>query len=219
MMVELGMSKECSKCHEYKPLADFSRHSSLPDGHQAWCKNCLCAAVKVWASKNRAKTLGYSAKWRAANREAMRVKDRASYRENIESARARVRDYWRRNPDKRAANARKDRARPQKKIHGRVSAAIRGSLSAVGRKGGSRVFDLLGYSRADLMRHLERQFKNGMTWDNAGEWHIDHIVPLSSFNITGPDSPEFHAAWALPNLRPLWATENQRKQAQRTHLL
>ena len=69
------------------------------------------------------------------------------------------------------------------------------------------------------MTHLERQFLPGMTWGNRGEWHIDHIVPLASFTFTSPDDPEFRAAWALTNLRPLWAKDNIRKSAKRTHLI
>lgn len=78
---------------------------------------------------------------------------------------------------------------------------------------------MLGYSRDELMQHLERQFLRGMTWDNYGEWHIDHIVPLSSFSITDSRSPELAAAWALTNLRPLWARDNILKKDQRMHLI
>lgn len=78
---------------------------------------------------------------------------------------------------------------------------------------------MLGYSQQELAEHLERQFSKGMGWANMGKWHIDHIVPLASFDITGPECPEFKAAWALTNLRPLWAEDNLRKRAKRTHLL
>jgi hypothetical protein len=58
-----------------------------------------------------------------------------------------------------------------------------------------------------------------MSWDNVGKWHIDHIIPLSSFRFTSMDDPEFRAAWALSNLRPMWATENILKGARRLTLL
>jgi 5-methylcytosine-specific restriction endonuclease McrA len=86
-------------------------------------------------------------------------------------------------------------------------------------KGGRSTEELIGYTVSDLRDHIERQFLRGMTWDNYGEWHIDHIVPLSSFTITGPDDPELRRAWALTNLRPLWATENLQKHKKRTHLI
>lgn len=88
-----------------------------------------------------------------------------------------------------------------------------------GKKAGRRWQDLVGYTVDDLIRHLERQFLPGMTWENRSEWHVDHIVPLASFSFTSPDDEEFKAAWALTNLRPLWARENVRKSATRLFLV
>jgi hypothetical protein len=62
----------------------------------------------------------------------------------------------------------------------------------------------LGYSAQDLKDHLEKQFKEGMCWENYGEWHIDHIRPISSFDKN--DDPKIINA--LSNLQPLWALEN-----------
>ncbi len=73
--------------------------------------------------------------------------------------------------------------------------------------------DLLPYTVDDLKAHLESQFVDGMSWENAGEWHIDHIRPVSSFNYDSPDHPEFLQCWALDNLQPLWATDNCSKNA------
>jgi hypothetical protein len=61
------------------------------------------------------------------------------------------------------------------------------------------------------MNHLEKQFTKGMTWDNYGEWHVDHIRPMSSFNFTSVDDPEFKECWALCNLQPLWELDNLSK--------
>jgi len=98
-----------------------------------------------------------------------------------------------------------------------MSRAVNLSLK-VGKEGRSWR-DLVPYSLDDLMRHIERQFLGGMSWDNRGEWHIDHIVPVASFTFSSPDDAEFKAAWALTSLRPMWARENQRKSAKRTHLI
>lgn len=72
-----------------------------------------------------------------------------------------------------------------------------------------------GYTVAELKKHLEKQFTKGMNWEKfmAGEIHIDHIIPLSSFDRTNED--EVKAAWQLSNLRPLWAKENRKKAARR----
>jgi predicted RNA-binding Zn-ribbon protein involved in translation (DUF1610 family) len=106
---------------------------------------------------------------------------------------------------------------PAYAINFRFRAAVRRVLN--GGKRGRKWESLVGYTLADLMHHLERQFLKGMTWDNRGDWHIDHIVPLASFSFSSAEDPEFRAAWALTNLRPLWAVDNLRKNATRTHLI
>jgi len=50
-----------------------------------------------------------------------------------------------------------------------------------------------------------------MSWDNHGEWHIDHKQPLASFDLTDPD--QFRAAAHYSNMQPLWASENLSKHA------
>jgi len=78
---------------------------------------------------------------------------------------------------------------------------------------------MVDYTMAELIAHLERQFTKGMSWDNYGEWHLDHILPLASFNIAGPESEDFKRAFSLANLRPLWGAENQAKSAKIVTLL
>lgn len=86
-------------------------------------------------------------------------------------------------------------------------------------KGGRSWEALLGYTTSELRDHLERQFLKGMSWDNYGDWHVDHIIPVATFSFSSPDDDDFKACWALTNLRPLWATDNMRRQRSRTLLL
>lgn len=71
------------------------------------------------------------------------------------------------------------------------------------------------YTLEELMAHLEGQFLPGMTWENKGAWHIDHIVPRSAFEYESPEDPAFKECWKLSNLQPLWALDNIRKNAKR----
>jgi hypothetical protein len=105
-----------------------------------------------------------------------------------------------------------------KRLAHRFGVLIRYSL-AVGRKSRCSWQKIVGYTVQDLMRHLERQFLKGMSWDNYGDWHIDHILPVTSFSFTSLDDAEFRACWALPNLRPLWAPENLSKNNKREFLI
>lgn len=71
---------------------------------------------------------------------------------------------------------------------------------------GSKLF---GCTSQQLRDHLENQFKPGMTWENYGKWHVDHIVPVSSFNLN--DIEQRNKCYNYTNLQPLWAEENMKK--------
>ena len=71
---------------------------------------------------------------------------------------------------------------------------------------------IVDFTLEELKRHLESLFQKGMTWENYGKWHIDHVLPLSRLYIDGVDDPTFKFAWSLKNLQPLWAIDNLRKQ-------
>lgn len=75
----------------------------------------------------------------------------------------------------------------------------------------SSIYAYLGISIQEFTLYIESLFKEGMTWNNYGyySWHIDHIVPLSSFDLTKEE--ELYRAWNYKNLRPMWAIENMRK--------
>ena len=105
-----------------------------------------------------------------------------------------------------------------KSINLRIGNLIRAGLAS-GSKRRRHWEPLVGFTLTELMRHLERQFLPGMTWANRGDWHIDHVRPLCSFEFTTPECPQFREAWALTNLRPLWAADNIRKSGRRDLLL
>jgi hypothetical protein len=65
---------------------------------------------------------------------------------------------------------------------------------------------LLGCTVKALCKHLEYQFINGMSWDNYGEWHIDHIIPCAYFDLN--NKQQLKACFHYTNLQPLWAWEN-----------
>ena len=74
-----------------------------------------------------------------------------------------------------------------------------------------RTSELLGCDPAQLKQHIESQFITGMSWNNRHAWHVDHIIPLSAFNLTDPE--EQKRACHFTNLKPLWAKLNQKKHA------
>jgi hypothetical protein len=72
-----------------------------------------------------------------------------------------------------------------------------------------RSFELLGTDVESFKTHIESQFADGMSWENHGEWHIDHIVPLAS----GKTPEDIWKLCHYTNLQPLWAADNIRKGA------
>jgi hypothetical protein len=113
-------------------------------------------------------------------------------------------DREKRNQKKRAWRA----ASPSERIRSATASRIWAALK--GRSDG-KLFSRLGYSVDELMQHLEARFGPRMSWDNYGAWHIDHIRPCASFDLT--DSAQFSQCWDLSNLQPLWAGDNIRKGA------
>ncbi len=69
--------------------------------------------------------------------------------------------------------------------------------------------DLIGCTKQQLVEHLRSQYKPGMTDENYGQWHIDHIKPCALFDLTDPD--QRRACFHFSNLQPLWAAENLAK--------
>lgn len=95
------------------------------------------------------------------------------------------------------------------KIARNISRRMRQSLN--GERKSQSWSKLVDYTLDELKNHLESLFQEGMTWNNYGEWHIDHIIPISSFNITSDKCEDFKECWKLSNLQPLWAIDNLKK--------
>jgi len=231
--------KTCSCCgiEKLATAEYFSRNAAGKYGLRGQCKECRNAGVRVrlrdpeiaekrkkyereYVSSGRAAAAGR--KWRAANREKAlttqrkwKAENRDKIRESERLRRERTRDKVREKQRRCDARRRQDPAYVLKK---RIKARLRQMLTRVPSK---RTEEILGYTKEQFAKHIERQFTHGMSWERLlnGEIHIDHIVPVSSFNIVTADDPDFKACWGLSNLRPMWALENQKKQAKVLTLL
>ncbi|CAO99352.1 MULTISPECIES: hypothetical protein [Azospirillum] len=214
-------TKVCTKCGAEKPatLDNFHRHKLGKYGLNPVCKPCLLAShaerrtrpenkarMQAWRDANKDYVKAYNAEYRKDHKSTEYV---AAWRaKNLDHARVKVAAYQRM---RRATD-------PAYRMKCRLSARLNAMLKD---KGGRKAEELLGFTRDQLMRHLERQFTKGMSWEafSRGEIHIDHIVPVSAFNITSVDDPDFKVCWALTNLRPMWKVDNIKKGGKRLHLL
>lgn len=119
-------------------------------------------------------------------------------------------NIWQRNNKEKVNEwARKRRENPDIKI----KCNLRKRLSFLLRKNiiskTEQTFDLLGISIQDFMKYLESKFQEGMTFENYGQWHLDHIKPCYYFDLTKLEDREkcFH----FSNIQPMWAVDNLRK--------
>ena len=134
--------------------------------------------------------------------------DREYYRTHKPQIRERKRKWQRRNM---ARICRHQTERKRKSLQYRLTCNLRARLNRAVRghyKGGSAVDDL-GCSIELFKLHIASLFGDGMTWDNYGKWHLDHVKPLCLFNLSLRD--ECLKALHFTNYQPLWATENWSK--------
>ena len=209
------MSNRCSKCKKEKSLDEFHNDKSKKDGHCSYCKVCACKSSSRWSKENREKQNEYCRQWRMKNPEkdkAMRKKERQNP-ERKKYQRQWMEDWRKANPQRNKdiinKSSRKRRGTVRGKLDSNMKTAI--CLSLKGMKKKRHWEDLVGYSKDELKKHIEFQFTERMSWDNYGEWHIDHIIPISFFQYKIPEDVEFRMCWRLENLQPLWAFENQSK--------
>jgi hypothetical protein len=159
-------------------------------------------AQKKYYNKNKEISIQKTKEWRHKNIEKARQHGRDSYQRRKLSNPEKLKQYQR-------EYCRKLRENPIIKLHMRMSTGIRKSLQ--GKKNGFKWETLVGYTRKQLAKHLEKQFKDGMCWENISKWHIDHIIPKSAFHITSANDIDFKKCWALNNLQPLWIEDNMKK--------
>lgn len=95
-------------------------------------------------------------------------------------------------------------------VHGYVSKAFKRN----GYKKSSKTFELIGCTFEFLKIYIEEQFKEGMSWENYGKWHIDHKIPTS----WAKTEEELKELCKYTNLQPLWAEDNLSKKNYYAHV-
>lgn len=220
--------KICTNCKDLKPINEFPPDKKHSDGHASWCRVCGRMASKRWADnhkdsikqrriKNKQHIIAYGKKRWIEKKEHMYKKSREwalSHPDKMSdySKACRARNYEHAKELGRKAAIRRI-STVTGKLNNRMGTDIRYSLTK-GLKNGQRWEILAGYTVDQLKVHLEKQFKDGMSWENYGiTWEIDHKIPKSIFNFTKPEDIDFKRCWALKNLRPLEKHSNRVKSA------
>lgn len=137
-------------------------------------------------------------KWAEQNKEHLKEYLKEYREKNTEKIKKTKRDYER---NRKASD-------PIYKLISNFRTAIYQVLKESNVEKNKHYFEILQYTPESLIKHLESQFKNNMNWDNYGEWHVDHKLPITSFNIQEMGDEEFMRCWSLENLQPMWGTDN-----------
>lgn len=209
------MEKTCTKCRSTKDTSEFGRNKNNEDGKNMWCLECSRRDRK---------------RYYKANRDAEKASALARYHRNSkdpdfrERRNARQRKYakeYGKRPKTRKLQAKwsktytsKPGARISRRMGFQIWTSLRNKLTGKSKKAGRHWEEIVDFTLAELMAHLESKFRDGMSWENYGGevgWQIDHITPRSWFDIDSTDGDAFKSCWALDNLQPLWLSENASK--------
>jgi hypothetical protein len=155
-------------------------------------------------------------KWRDSNKEYMTNKSKIWYEQNKEHRKEYLKEYREKNVDKireikRTYEKTRKHNDPLYKLISNFRTAVYQVLKENNVDKNGHYFEILKYTPDELIIHLEEKFTDEMSWDNYGIWHVDHIRPISSFNIQEIGDESFMECWSLKNLQPLWGDENIRK--------
>jgi len=212
---------KCTKCNEDKSLQDFCKRKDKKRGYSYSCKSCKKEYdLKRWkvyrkTEKYRSYVQKYlkTDRYKESNKKYKQsekgIKNRKTYIQNYSNMPKVIehrREFYKSEKFKQWKKNKRN-TDPEYKLRTLLRTRLWCALKR-NYKSGSAVKDL-GCSVKELKSYLEERFKEGMTWENHGKWHIDHIKPLSKFDLTNRE--QLLEAIHYTNLQPLWAEENLKK--------
>ena len=167
--------KTCGRCRIEKDVNSFAKDKKRKDGLQYWCVNCY----KEYKLTNKEKSKEQNKKWVEKNRIKYNHYARCYQRDRKQSD-------------------------PLFKLKCNLRRRTNKCFKAKSWNKNTKTQEMLGANYEVAFKHIESQFKNGMSWDNHGDWHIDHIIPLS----LATTEEEMIKLCHYTNLQPLWAEDN-----------
>ena len=197
----------CARCSKRKHWSLFPKCTVYRQGKgiSSPCKKCIAVYSKNYRQKNKERIIIQRKIYNATHEKQKKITARKYTQSHKKQVNTRLRKY------------RKERYKIDHKFRltRNFSGAVRSSIKS--NKNGRRWELLVGYTLKTLKSHLEKQFTMDMTWENYGEWQIDHKVPIKAFNFQSPEHNDFRKCWALSNLQPMWKTLNVKKGAALEH--
>lgn len=198
MASQTNTEKTCSKCKITKTTDQFPKNKSTPTGIHYYCKDCC----KVLREARKEYNTEYSRSYRAANPEY--------YTQYRQDNAGKIADYnKRRRPQTNEWSKRRRRENPNYRLRCNLSQLLLSALRRGGVRKTSKTCKLLGASVGIFRQWLEFQFEPWMSWDNYGAWQIDHVLPISRFDLTA--DAQQHVCFHWSNMRPMCAKANKSK--------
>jgi hypothetical protein len=190
-------TKCCTKCRIEKSLSEFHNQIKGKFGKKSMCKSCTLQEALMYRLTHKLQINKYKKEYDQLNKEKVSKDRKQYYAKNRERITQLQKEIYK-NKLKTDINF---------KIKHYLRTRLRHALKNNQKSG--HLLELLGCSIKFLKMYLEVQFTDGMTWNNYGKWHVDHIRPCASFNLSNPKSQQecFH----YTNLQPLWKIDNQSK--------
>jgi len=229
--------KICKTCKIEKNYSKFRKSKRHKDGFNSECKDCLSIKRREYYINNIDRHKETSKKYYEENKKEIyekidkerKKKNDSKYREkNKEKLKKQKKDYYEKNKEKIKEKSMKYYSENKEKINQTSDTKreirrrsykkrkyqyvwreiLRKTIYQLKNEKNQTTLELLGYSYYDSKENLESKFQEGMCWENHGEWHVDHIIPISLFK----DGTDPSIVNDLNNLRPLWSKENLSKQ-------
>lgn len=191
--------KKCTKCKEVKSIENFGKNRATNDGLVVYCKPCFKEIKKVSDKK-----YSQSEKGKLSRRKAVKKYYQSEHGYNIivtarrhPKRKLKEKEYYdfRRTSD--------GVFRLKQNIRKRINVY----LKLKGFKKNLKFKEYIGLEPNELRLYIESKFKDGMSWENYGNWHIDHIIPLASAKT----EKDIYNLNHYTNLQPLWKLENLSK--------
>lgn len=203
---------KCIKCEISKEKSCFIKDKRLTSGYRSKCKTCLNEEQSIRRFNNLEQYKATRQIYYQANIEKIRAEKRKSS-SMYKDSKALYDIQYRKSNKEKIALYKKDWDKKQtennivyklkKNLRRRVLHALNGKTKS------QSTMDLIGCTTEFFKLHLESLFLENMSWDNYGEWHIDHILPCYTFDLSCPNQQKecFHYS----NQRPLWKTDNLKR--------
>lgn len=198
----------CNKCNTNQPVYLFYKNKRYKYGYSPICKPCMNIRAAIWREKNRAcyneKARIYNNLWYAKNHAIASIK-RKLYKQEYRKIPINKKTINQYGKNRRLVDA-------LYKLKGALRNRICYAFKNNDKNKNIKSEELLGCTFEIAKKHLERQFKNKMTWENHGQgidrWEIDHKIPLAMAKTKN----ELIELCHYTNLQPLWSLENNKKK-------